>query len=76
MMIQNLCDAVKAVLIRKFIAINLTSRSKKSQINNIILHLKQLERNKQNPKLVERNKSQRSEQKQMKSDRENNSKNQ
>ena len=75
-MIQNLCDAVKAVLIRKFIAINLTSRSKKSQINNIILHLKQLERNKQNPKLVERNKSQRSEQKQMKSDRENNSKNQ
>ena len=29
MMVQNLCDAVKAVLIRKFIAINLTSRSKK-----------------------------------------------
>ena len=50
-MVQNLWDAAKVVLRKKFIAIQSTSRSKKkSQINNLTLHLKELKNNnKQNP---------------------------
>ena len=43
---QNLWDTVKAVLRGKFIAIRAYLKKKeKSQINNLTLHLKQLERN-------------------------------
>ena len=42
---QNLWDTVKAVLRGRFIAYRQTSRNKKkSQINNVTLHLKQLEK--------------------------------
>ena len=41
---QNLWDTVKAVLRRKFIAIQAyLKKQEKSQINNLTLHLKQLE---------------------------------
>ena len=41
MTIQNLCDAAKAVLRKKFIAIQAYLRKQeKSQINNLTLHLK------------------------------------
>ena len=55
-MIQNLCDAAKAVLKGKFIAMqSYLRKQKKAQINNLTLHLKQLKQ--QNPKLVEGKKS-------------------
>ena len=43
---QNLWDTVKAVLRGRFIAIQayLKKQEKKSQINNLILHLKKLEK--------------------------------
>ena len=41
---QNLWDTVKAVLRERFIAIHAyLKKQEKSQINNLILHLKQLE---------------------------------
>ena len=41
---QNLWDTVKAVLRERFIAIQAyLKKQEKSQINNLILHLKQLE---------------------------------
>ena len=44
---QNLWDTVKAVLRGKFIAIQAyLEKQEKSQINNLTLHLKQLERKK------------------------------
>ena len=44
-MIQNLWDAAKAVLRRKFIAIqSYVKKQEKSQINNLTLHLKELEK--------------------------------
>ena len=44
-MIQNLWDTAKAVLRGKFIAIqSYLRKQEKSQINNLNLHLKQLER--------------------------------
>ena len=47
-MIQNLWDTAKAVLRGKFIAIQAhLKKQEKSQINNLILHLKQLEKEKQ-----------------------------
>ena len=53
MMNQNLCDTAKADLrgsLQQF------KKQEKPQINNLILHLKQLEKEKQNPKLLkERN---------------------
>ena len=61
MMNQIIWDAVKAVLRRKFIAIQSSLKKQEtSQINNLTLHLKQLEKekqtNKKNPKLAkERN---------------------
>ena len=47
-MIQNLWDAAKAVLREKFIAIkSYLRKQEKSQINNLNLHLKQLEKEEQ-----------------------------
>ena len=57
---QNLCDAAKAVLRGKFIAIQLyLKKQEKHQIDNLTLHLKQLEKEEQQktPKLVEGKKS-------------------
>ena len=53
-MIQNLWHAAKAVLRGKFIAIQAyLKKQEKPQINNLTLHLKELKKNKQNPKLAE-----------------------
>ena len=47
-MIQNLWDAAKAVLTGKFIVIEAyLKKQEKSQINNLILHLKELEKKEQ-----------------------------
>ena len=56
---QNLWDIVKAVLRGKFIAIQeYLKKQEKSQINNLTLHLKQLEKEEmKNPGLVEGKKS-------------------
>ncbi|MCP4032821.1 MAG: hypothetical protein GY734_16540 [Herbaspirillum sp.] len=56
---QSLWDAAKAVLRGKFIAIQVyLKKEKTSQINNINLHLKQLEKEAQeNPKLAKGKKS-------------------
>ena len=58
-MTQNLWDAAKAVLRGKFIAIQAyLKKQETSQINNLTLHLKQLEKEEQNPpKLAEGKKS-------------------
>ena len=55
MMIQNLWDAAKAALTGKFIAIQAyLKKQEKSKINNLTLHLKELQKKEQkNPKLVE-----------------------
>ena len=55
-MIQNLWDTAKAVLRGKFIAIQAhLKKQEKSQINNLILHLKQLEKEEQRkPKISRR----------------------
>ena len=48
MIIQNQWDAAKAVLRGKFIAIqSYLRKQEKSQINNLTLHLKELEKEKQ-----------------------------
>ena len=56
MTIQNLWDAAKAVLRGKFIAKqNYLKKQEKSQINNVTLHLKQLEKEEQiKPKVSRR----------------------
>ena len=56
---QNLWDTVKAVLRGKFIAIEAyLKKQEKSQINNLTLHLKQLEKEEmEDPRLVEGKKS-------------------
>ena len=56
---QNLWNATKAVLRGKLIAIqSYLKKQEKHQIDNLILHLKQLEKEEQRPpKLVEGNKS-------------------
>ena len=53
---QNLWDAAKSVLRRKFIPIqSYLKKRETSQINNLILHLKQLEKEEQkNPKVNRR----------------------
>ena len=53
---QNLWDTVKAVLRWKFIAIQAhLKKQEKSQINNLNLHLKQLEKDEmKNPKVSRR----------------------
>ena len=62
---QNLWDTVKAVLRGNFIAIQAyLKKQEKSQINNLTLHLKQLEKEEmKNPRLVEGKKSLKIEQK-------------
>ena len=55
---QNLWDTVKAVLRGKFIIIQAyLKKDEKSQINNLTLHLKQLERKKWGTLRLEGNKS-------------------
>ena len=56
---QNLWDAAKAVLRGKFIAIqSYLKKQEKHQVDNLTLHLKQLEKDEQKiPKLVEGKKS-------------------
>ena len=57
MMTQNLWDAAKSVLRGKFIAIqSYLKKQEKSQINNLNLHLKQLEKQEQKPPKVSRRK--------------------
>ena len=54
---QNLWDAAKAVLKGKFIAIEAyLKKQEKSQINNLTLHLKQLEKEEQKTPKVSRRK--------------------
>ena len=56
-MIQNPGDAAKAVLRGKFIAIkSYLRKQEKSQINNLTLHLKQLEKEEQTKLKVSRRK--------------------
>ena len=56
-MTQNLWDAAKAVLRRKFIAIqSYLKKQETTQINNLILHLKQLEKEEQTKPKVSRRK--------------------
>ena len=51
---QHLWDAVKAVLKGKFIAIQVyLKKQEQYQINNLTLHLKQLEKEPKKEKLVE-----------------------
>ena len=55
---QNLWDAAKAVLRGKFIAVqSYLKKQEKYQIENLTLHLKQLDKEQKAPKLVERKKS-------------------
>ena len=57
MMIQNLWDAAKAVLSEKFIAIqSYLKKQEKSQINNLVLHLKELKKEEQTKPKVSRRK--------------------
>ena len=64
MMIQNLWDAAKAVLRGKFIAIQAyLKKQEKSQINNLSLHLKELEKEQTKPKVSRRKEILNSEQK-------------
>ena len=57
MKIQNLWDAAKAVLRGKFITIHShLKKQEKSQINNLTLHLKQLEKEEQRKPKVSRRK--------------------
>ena len=54
-MTQTLSDAAKAVLRGKFIAIqSYFKKQETSQINNLTLHLKQLEKEQKNPKVSRR----------------------
>ena len=55
---QNLCNTVKAVLRGRFIAIQAyLKKQEKSQINNLTLHLKQLEKEEmKNPRISRRKK--------------------
>ena len=54
---QNLWDTIKAVLRGMFIAIQTyLKKQEKSQINNLTLHLKQLEKKWRTPELVEEKK--------------------
>ena len=54
-MIQNLWDAAKAVVRGKFIAIQAyLKKQEKSQVNNLSLHLKELEKEEQTKPKVKR----------------------
>ena len=56
MTIQNLWDSVRAVLMGRFIAIQVYLKNQeKNQINNLTLHLKQLEKEEiKNPRVNRR----------------------
>ena len=55
---QTLWDATKAVLRGKFIAVqSYLKKQEKHQIDNLTLHLKQLEKEQKSPKLIEVKKS-------------------
>ena len=55
MMTQNLWDVAKAVIRGKFIAIQThLKKQKKSQLNNLTYHLKELEKEQTKPKLSRR----------------------
>ena len=57
-MIQNLRNTTKAVIKGKFVVIQACRRKQEiSQINNPILHLNQVEKEEQKPKLAKGNKS-------------------
>ena len=57
-MTQNVWDAAKAVLRGNFIAIQAyLKKQETSQINNLTLHLKQLEKEQKNPKVNRRKES-------------------
>ena len=57
MMIQNLWDAAKAVLRGKFIAMQTSlKKQEKSQVNNLTLHVKELEKEEQTKPKVSRRK--------------------
>ena len=60
---QNLWDAAKAVLRGKFVAIQYFKKQEKHQIDNLTLHLKQLEKEEKKPQnqQKERNKLKRNE---------------
>ena len=63
----NLWDSVKAVLRGRFTAIQAyLKKQEHHQINNLTLHLKQLEKEEKKTKLVKGKKSEKSEQKEMK----------
>ena len=63
-MSQNLWDAAKAVLRGKLIAIqSYLKKQETSQINNLTLNLKQLEKEQKNPELAEGKNSKISDQK-------------
>ena len=51
---QNLLDAAKAILRGKFIQYYPTSRIKKSRIDNLTLHLKQLDKEEEQQKISRR----------------------
>ena len=52
---QNLWDSVKAILRGRFIALQAyLKKEEKSQINNLTLHLKQLEKEMENPRVSRR----------------------
>ena len=54
-MTQNLWDAAKAVLRGKFIAIqSYLKKQETSQVNNVTLHLKQLQKEQKTPKVSRR----------------------
>ena len=54
---QNLWDAAKAVLRRKFTAIqSYLKKQEKYQMDNLTLHLKQLEKEEQKPPKISRSK--------------------
>ena len=57
MIIQNLWDTAKAVLRKKFIAIqSYLKKQQKSQMNKLMLHIKQLEKEEQAKPKVSRRK--------------------
>ena len=57
MTMQNLWDAAKAVLRGKFIAIHsYLKKQEKYRIDNLTLHLKELEKEEQNPPKISRRK--------------------
>ena len=53
-MTQNLWDSAKAVLRGKFIEIQSYLKKQEAQINNLTLHLKQLEKEETKPKVSRR----------------------